>query len=73
MNTAATRPAEWRNTASASDAIDSTPSGERHLGKSEYMLVGALLLAGAIAFPLVKDVYMVQSIFLAICGGLGIQ
>ena len=45
----------------------------RHLGKSEYMLVGGLLLAGAIAFPLVKDVYMVQSIYLAICGGLGIQ
>jgi len=43
------------------------------LGKSEYMLVGGLLLAGAIAFPLVKDVYMVQSIFLAICSGLGIQ
>ena len=43
------------------------------MGKSEYMLVGVLLLAGAVAFPLVKDVYMVQSIFLAICGGLGIQ
>ena len=50
-----------------------TLSEVRHLGKSEYMLVGGLLLAGAIAFPLVKDVYMVQSIFLAICGGLGIQ
>ncbi len=37
------------------------------------MLVGGLLLAGAIAFPLVKDVYMFQSIYLAICGGLGIQ
>ena len=43
------------------------------MGKSEYILVGGLLLAGAVAFPLVKDVYMVQSIFLAICSGLGIQ
>ncbi len=43
------------------------------MGRSEYMLVGGLLLAGAIAFPLVKDVYMFQSIYLAICGGLGIQ
>ncbi|MDP6388724.1 MAG: hypothetical protein QF654_02380 [Alphaproteobacteria bacterium] len=43
------------------------------MGKSEYMLVGGLLLAGAIAFPLVKDVYMVQSIVLALCTGLGIQ
>jgi hypothetical protein len=50
-----------------------TLSKVRHLGRSEYLLVGGLLLAGAIAFPLVKDVYMVQSIFLAICGGLGIQ
>jgi len=37
------------------------------------MLVGALLLVSAIAFPLVRDVYMVQSIFLAMCSGLGIQ
>jgi hypothetical protein len=37
------------------------------------MLVGGLLLAGAVAFPLVKDVYLAQSIFLAICSGLGIQ
>ncbi len=43
------------------------------MGRSEYMLVGGLLLAGAIAFPLVKDVDMFQSISLAICGGLGIQ
>ena len=49
------------------------PSEVRHLGRSEFVLVGALLLAGAIAFPLGKDVYMVQSIVLAICGGLGIQ
>ena len=42
------------------------------MGRNEYMLIGALLLAAAIAFPLVKDVYMVQSIFLAICGGLGL-
>lgn len=43
------------------------------MGRSEYMLVGGLLLAGAIAFPLLKDVYMVQSIVLALCAGLGIQ
>jgi len=42
------------------------------MGKSEYLLIGCLLLAGAVAFPLVKDVYMVQSIFLAICGGIGL-
>jgi len=42
------------------------------MGRNEYLLIGGLLLAGAIAFPLVKNVYMVQSIFLAICGGLGL-
>lgn len=56
-----------------SDTIYFTSSDLRPLGKSEYMLVGGLLLAGAIAFPLVKDVYMVQSIVLALCTGLGIQ
>ncbi len=43
------------------------------MGRSEFLLVGALLLVGVIAFPLVKDVYMVQSIVLAICAGLGFQ
>ena len=43
------------------------------MGRSEYILVGVLLLAGTLAFPLVKDVYMVQSIVLAICTGLGFQ
>ena len=43
------------------------------MGKSEYILIGVLLLAGAIAFPLVKDVYLVQSLVLAICAGLGIN
>ena len=42
------------------------------MGKSEYIVVGILLLAAAIAFPMVTDVYRVQSIFLAICGGLGL-
>jgi hypothetical protein len=43
------------------------------VGKAEYILVGSLLAAGLIAFPLVKDVYLVQSLFLSICAGLGLQ
>jgi len=43
------------------------------MGKSEYILVGTLLAAGLLAFPLVKDVYLVQSLFTALCTGLGLQ
>ena len=41
--------------------------------KPEYILVGVLLLIGAVAVPAVKDVYLVQSFVLSICSGLGIQ
>jgi len=43
------------------------------MGKAEYVLVGALLLIGAASFTAVRDVYLVQSIALAICSGLGFQ
>jgi len=43
------------------------------MGKAEYALVGALLLIGAASFAAVKDVYLVQSIAIAICTGLGFQ
>lgn len=43
------------------------------MSRSEYILIGSLLTMGILAFPLVKDVYMVQNIFLAICTGLGFQ
>lgn len=43
------------------------------MGKSEYLLVGGMIVLGAASLPLVKDVYMVQSIVLAVCSGLGFQ
>ena len=43
------------------------------MGKAEYALVGALLLIGGLSFAAVKDVYLVQSIAIAICTGLGFQ
>tara|TARA_B100000530_G_C15856623_1_gene447556 strand:+ start:683 stop:856 length:174 start_codon:yes stop_codon:yes gene_type:complete len=41
--------------------------------KPEYVLIGALLLIGALAVPAVQNVYLVQSFVLSICTGLGIQ
>ena len=41
--------------------------------KPEYMLIGFLLLIGALAVPAVADVYLVQSFVLSICSGLGFQ
>ncbi len=43
------------------------------MGKSEYILIGGLLFLGVASLPLVKDVYLIQDIVLAICGGLGFQ
>ena len=43
------------------------------MGKSELFLVGGLLFLGLVSLPLVKDVYMVQNIVLAVCSGLGFQ
>ena len=39
----------------------------------EYILIGALLLIGALAVPAMQNVYLVQSLVLSICTGLGIQ
>ncbi|MEQ9448994.1 MAG: hypothetical protein RLN70_08820 [Rhodospirillaceae bacterium] len=39
--------------------------------KPEYVLIGILLLIGALAVPAVADVYLVQSLVLSICSGLG--
>ena len=41
--------------------------------KPEYVLIGALLLIGAVAVPAMADVYLVQSFVLSICTGLGFQ
>ena len=41
--------------------------------KPEYLLIGALLLIGAVAAPAVADVYLVQSLVISICTGLGFQ
>ena len=41
--------------------------------RPEYLLIGTLLLIGALAVPAVADVYLVQSFVLSICAGLGIQ
>ena len=39
----------------------------------EYVLIGTLLLIGAVAVPAMADVYLLQSFVLSICTGLGIQ
>ena len=55
------------------DGLD-TQTGETKRGVNpEYILVGALLLIGAVAVPAVADVYLVQSFVLSICTGLGFQ
>lgn len=41
--------------------------------KPEYVLIGVLLLIGAVAVPAMADVYLVQSFVLSICTGLGFQ
>jgi hypothetical protein len=41
--------------------------------KPEYVLIGILLLIGAVAVPAMADVYLVQSFVLSICTGLGFQ
>ncbi|MBT6285496.1 MAG: hypothetical protein HOI96_09990 [Rhodospirillaceae bacterium] len=41
--------------------------------KPEYVLIGVLLLIGAVAVPALADVYLVQSFVLSICTGLGFQ
>ena len=40
--------------------------------KPEYVLIGALLLIGAVAVPAMANVYLVQSFVLSICTGLNI-
>ena len=45
----------------------------QRFAKPEYLLVGFLLLVGALAVPAVKDVYLIQSFVLSICTGLGFQ
>ncbi len=39
----------------------------------EYYLIGGLLLLGVLAAPAVADAYLVQSLVLSICTGLGLQ
>ena len=41
--------------------------------KPEYLLIGALLLIAAVAAPAVADVYLVQSLVISVCTGLGFQ
>lgn len=41
--------------------------------RPEHLLVGALLLVALVAIPAVADVYLVQSLVLSFCAGLGIQ
>lgn len=43
------------------------------MGKGEYILIAVLLLIGASSFTAVKDVYLLQSIAISFCAGLGFQ
>lgn len=43
------------------------------MGKAEAILIGVLLLIGAGSFTAVKDVYLVQSIAISLCAGLGFR
>ena len=49
------------------------PSDRSKSVKPEYILIGALLLIGALAVPAMQKVYLVQSFILSICTGLGLQ
>ena len=49
------------------------PSDRAKSVKPEYILIGALLLIGALAVPAMQKVYLVQSFVLSICTGLGLQ
>ncbi len=40
--------------------------------KPEYVLIGALLLIGAVAVPAMANVYLLQSFVLSICTGLNL-
>lgn len=55
------------------EKIDPSPAQRRINLKPEYVLVGVLLLIGAVAVPAMADVYLVQSFVLSICTGLGFQ
>lgn len=55
------------------EKIDPSPAQRRINLKAEYVLVGVLLLIGAVAVPAMADVYLVQSFVLSICTGLGFQ
>tara|TARA_B100000686_G_scaffold258976_1_gene271361 strand:+ start:669 stop:842 length:174 start_codon:yes stop_codon:yes gene_type:complete len=41
--------------------------------KPEYLLVAVLLVIGMVSLPAVKDVYLVKSLILSVCTGLGFQ
>ncbi len=55
------------------DVTDEKIDATKRRVKPEYILVGALLLIGAVAVPAMADVYLVQSFVLSICTGLGFQ
>ncbi|MGB0631646.1 MAG: hypothetical protein ACPGRZ_13225 [Alphaproteobacteria bacterium] len=52
---------------------EQNPVDKAKMVKPEYILIGALLLIGALAVPAMQNVYLVQSFVLSICTGLGLQ
>lgn len=40
--------------------------------RTEYMVLGVLLVLGLLAFPAFRDVALIERVALAICSGLGI-
>ncbi len=51
---------------------DAPPEKPSKWLRPEYVLIGALLLIGAVAVPAVANVYLLQSMVVAFCAGLGI-
>jgi len=40
--------------------------------RTEYIVLGVLLLAAGLAFPAFRDVQLLQDVFVSFCSGVGI-
>lgn len=44
----------------------------RKIGTGEIIILGVLVSAAILAFPAVRDSYLFESVYVAVCAGLGI-